>query len=107
MRETGANYGRLAPDQHLTIKDKPVSARVSGEQAEQIEFLADASNMTMSTYLRLILQKAIDEAHRLDCGAYDVTVQLANGSYAGAVVGRPLIGGGTRSSLRAKRSGRS
>ena len=41
------------------------------------------------------LQKAIDEAHKLDCGAHDVTIQLANGTYAGAVVGRPLLGGGT------------
>jgi len=61
MREIGSNYGRLAPDQHITIKDKPVSARVHAEQAEQIEALAGESNMTMSTYLRLILQKAIDE----------------------------------------------
>ncbi|WPU57054.1 hypothetical protein SQW19_05545 [Stenotrophomonas acidaminiphila] len=61
MCEIGSNYGRLAPDQHITIKDKPVSARVHAEQAEQIEALADESNMTMSTYLRLILQKAIDE----------------------------------------------
>lgn len=38
-----------------------MSARVHAEQAEQIEALADESNMTMSTYLRLILQKAIDE----------------------------------------------
>ena len=42
------------------------------------------------------LQRAIDEAHKLDCAAFDVTIQLANGSYAaGAVVGRPLLGGGT------------
>lgn len=61
MREIGSNYGRLAPDQHITIKDKPVSARVHAEQAEQVEALAVESNMTMSTYLRLILQKAIDE----------------------------------------------
>ncbi len=61
MREIGSNYGRLAPDQHITIKDKPVSARVHAEQAEQIEALAAESNMTMSTYLRMILQKAIDE----------------------------------------------
>ena len=61
MREIGSNYGRLAPDQHITIKDKPVSARVHAEQAEQIEALAAESNMTMSTYLRLFLQKVIDE----------------------------------------------
>ncbi len=40
MREIGSNYGRLAPDQHITIKEKPVSARVHAEQAEQIEALA-------------------------------------------------------------------
>ena len=61
MRDIGSNYGRLAPDQHISIKEKPVSARVHAVQAEQIEALADASNMTMSTYLRLILQKVIDE----------------------------------------------
>ncbi len=57
MREIGSNYGRLAPDQHITIKEKPVSARVHAEQAEQIEALAAESNMTLSTYLRLILQR--------------------------------------------------
>lgn len=41
------------------------------------------------------LQKAVDEAHKLDCGAHDVTIQLANGTYSGAVIGRPLLGGGT------------
>ncbi|WP_439626145.1 DUF2793 domain-containing protein [Shinella sp.] len=41
------------------------------------------------------LQKAIDEAHKLDCASYDVTIELANGTYAGATVVRPLIGGGT------------
>lgn len=51
MREIGSNYGRLAPDQHLTIKGKPVSARVSGEQAAQVEALAIVSNMTMSVVI--------------------------------------------------------
>ena len=41
------------------------------------------------------LQKAVDEAHRLDCAGYDVTIELAAGTYAGATVGRPLLGGGT------------
>ncbi len=42
------------------------------------------------------LQKAIDEAHKLDCASFDVTIQLANGTYAaGATVARPLLGGGT------------
>lgn len=42
------------------------------------------------------LQKAIDEAHKLDCASFDVTIQLANGTYvAGATVARPLTGGGT------------
>ena len=40
------------------------------------------------------LQKAIDEAHKLDCASYDVTIQLANGTYAGANMARPLLGGG-------------
>ena len=40
------------------------------------------------------VQKAADEAARLDCAGYDVTIQLANGSYAGAII-RPLVGGGT------------
>ncbi|WP_421579354.1 DUF2793 domain-containing protein [Shinella sp. M31] len=42
------------------------------------------------------LQKAVDEAHKLDCASFDVTIQLANGTYAaGATVARSLIGGGT------------
>ncbi|QRI63163.1 DUF2793 domain-containing protein [Shinella sp. PSBB067] len=41
------------------------------------------------------LQKAVDEAHGLDCASHDVTIQLADGSYAGATVARPLLGGGT------------
>jgi hypothetical protein len=41
------------------------------------------------------IQKAIDEAHNLDYAYYDVTIELANGTYAGASVLRPLIGGGT------------
>jgi hypothetical protein len=41
------------------------------------------------------IQKAIDEAHNLDCAYYDVTIEIANGTYAGASVLRPLIGGGT------------
>lgn len=61
MGDIGTNYGKLAPDQHIDVKEKPVSARVSGDQADQLEALADASNMTVSTYLRLILQKVIDE----------------------------------------------
>ena len=61
MSKTGSNFGRLAPDLNLTIKDRPVSSRIDGDQADHIEVLADASNMTMSTYLRMILQKAIDE----------------------------------------------
>lgn len=41
------------------------------------------------------LQRAVNEAHKLDAAGYDVTIQLANGSYAGATVARPLVGGGT------------
>lgn len=41
------------------------------------------------------LQKAVDEAHKLDCSVYDITVQLAAGDHAGATVARPLFGGGT------------
>lgn len=41
------------------------------------------------------IQKAIDEAHGLDCAYYDITIEIADGGYAGASVLRPLIGGGT------------
>lgn len=41
------------------------------------------------------LQRAVDEAARLDCAGYDVTIQLASGAYAGATAARPLLGGGT------------
>lgn len=40
------------------------------------------------------LQKAVDEAHKLDCSVYDVTIQLADGTYEGATIARPLTGGG-------------
>jgi hypothetical protein len=42
----------------------------------------------------LTLQKAIDEAQKLDCAGYDVTIQLANGTYGGAAASRALVGGG-------------
>ncbi len=41
------------------------------------------------------LQKAVNEAQGLDTAGYDVTIELANGTYAGATVSRPLVGGGT------------
>ena len=41
------------------------------------------------------LQKAVNEAQRLDCSIFDVTIKLAPGSYAGAAIRRPLLGGGT------------
>lgn len=41
------------------------------------------------------LQKAVDEAHKLDCSIYHVTIRLADGSYGGANIARPLFGGGT------------
>jgi hypothetical protein len=40
------------------------------------------------------LQTAVNEAHRLDCSIFDVTIRLAPGSYAGATIARPLFGGG-------------
>lgn len=40
------------------------------------------------------LQKAVDEAAKLDCSIYDVTIRLAGGNYAGATISRPLFGGG-------------
>lgn len=41
------------------------------------------------------LQKAINEAHKIDTVGYDITIELANGTYAGATVPRALAGGGT------------
>ena len=41
------------------------------------------------------IQKAIDVAHNLDCASFDVTIEIANGTYAGVSIARPLIGGGT------------
>lgn len=43
----------------------------------------------------LTLQKAADEAHKLDCSVYDVNIQLVDGTYSGAGISRPLLGGGT------------
>jgi hypothetical protein len=43
----------------------------------------------------LTLQKAADEAHKLDCSVYDVNIQLVDGTYGGASIVRPLLGGGT------------
>ncbi|MHA6644099.1 DUF2793 domain-containing protein [Mesorhizobium sp. A623] len=45
------------------------------------------------------LQKAVDEAGKLDCSIYNVVIQLADGNYAGATLSRPLLGGGTLSIL--------
>lgn len=45
------------------------------------------------------VQKAVDEACRLDCSIHDVTIRLADGIYGGQAVSitRPLLGGGTLS----------
>lgn len=40
------------------------------------------------------VQKAVDEAHKLDCSIYNVTIRIADGIYAGAAIERPLFGGG-------------
>lgn len=40
------------------------------------------------------LQRAVDAAHMLDCVTFDVTIQLSGGTHQGAVVLRPLVGGG-------------
>lgn len=39
------------------------------------------------------LQKAVDEAHKLDCSVHHVTVSMANGIYPGGYISRPLLGG--------------
>ena len=41
------------------------------------------------------LQKAIDTARTLDTAGHDVTIELADGTHAGASVPGPLAGGGT------------
>ena len=40
------------------------------------------------------LQRAVNEACKLDAAGYAVTIELANGTYAGATIDRPLVGGG-------------
>ena len=54
----------------------------------------DANNGLSAAAPFATLQKAVDEAHKLDCSIYGVTIQLADGSYAGATIARPLLGGG-------------
>lgn len=43
----------------------------------------------------LTLQKAVDEAYKLDCSIHNININLADGTYAGAEIHRPLLGGGT------------
>lgn len=57
----GENYGKITPDHGTVFKAKIVGSRISGEQAERLSALADESNMTESTYIRYIIQRAISE----------------------------------------------
>lgn len=57
----GENYGKITPDKGTVFKAKVVGSRISGEQAERLSELAEESNMTESTYIRYIIQRAISE----------------------------------------------
>ncbi len=56
MRKHGENTGKIIPDKQPIKK-----ARISGALAESLETLATASNMTESTYIRHVIQRAIAE----------------------------------------------
>lgn len=61
MRKQGENTGKIMPDKEPIKKARVVGTRISGAQAEKLEPLANASNMTESTYIRHVIQRAIDE----------------------------------------------
>lgn len=57
----GENYGKITPDKGTIYKAKIVGSRISAEQAGRLSGLAEESNMTESTYIRYIIQRAITE----------------------------------------------
>jgi len=61
MRKQGENVGKVMPDKEPIKKARVVGTRISGNQAENLETLATASNMTESTYIRHVIQRAIAE----------------------------------------------
>ena len=61
MRQRGENVGKVIPDKEPIKKARVVGTRISGNQAENLETLATASNMTESTYIRHVIQRAIAE----------------------------------------------
>ena len=61
MRRRGENSGKVMPDRDPIKKARVVGTRISGDQAEKLEPLANASNMTESTYIRHVIQRAIEE----------------------------------------------
>ncbi|WP_442682156.1 hypothetical protein ACSBPQ_10815 [Stenotrophomonas sp. JC08] len=61
MRKQGENVGKTIPDKNPIKKARVVGTRISGAQAESLETLATASNMTESTYIRHVIQRAIAE----------------------------------------------
>lgn len=61
MRQRGENSGKIMPDKEPIKKARVVGTRISGLQAGNLEKLATASNMTESTYIRHVIQRAIAE----------------------------------------------
>ena len=61
MRKPGPNSGKVMPDKGQIHKARVVGTRISGGQAEKLGALATESNMTESTYIRHVIQRAIDE----------------------------------------------
>ncbi|WPU57053.1 hypothetical protein SQW19_05540 [Stenotrophomonas acidaminiphila] len=61
MQKRGENTGKIIPDKQPIKKARVVGTRISGAQAESLEALATASNMTESTYIRHVIQRAITE----------------------------------------------
>ena len=61
MRKKGENSGRIMPDKDPIKKARVVGTRISSGQAVDLEKLATSSNMTESTYIRHVIQRAISE----------------------------------------------
>ncbi|WP_282276726.1 hypothetical protein [Stenotrophomonas sp. PS02297] len=61
MRKPGPNSGKVMPDKGQIHKARVVGTRISGGQAEKLGALATESNMTESTYIRHVIQRAIAE----------------------------------------------
>ncbi len=82
----GAGGGGGGAGRELLGADRTYYVRSDGSDSN--DGLADSSGGAFLT-----VQKAVDVIGTLDLSVYDVTVQLGSGTFAGAAVSAPFIGG--------------